>query len=300
MLFNILQELQNDSVRIWVTFLLKVECIMRFSERMGLSKPKMMQLDDMDDDLRNGLWNALYLTFFEDRDVSSATLVERIWIYFLKKPLDEKPFMAFNKPFIQNINEMAWIRKIFQKEKWYTVYDLVEFVANGKLIDQYNSNFDYFTTLINEVLKQELFGYRLINGVITPITSQDEIETIEEALESDHDQVKAHIRKALKKLSDRKNPDYRNSIKESISAVEAICKNITGESTLGKALNKINSRITLNPQLKDGLEKLYAYTNSQGGIRHSLMDEDNVSSADAKFMIVTCSAFCNYLTEKML
>lgn len=47
-----------------------------------------------------------------------------------------------------------------------------------------------------------------------------------------------HLTKALSLLSDRNKPDYRNSIKESISAVEATCKSLTGISTLDKALSK--------------------------------------------------------------
>lgn len=46
-----------------------------------------------------------------------------------------------------------------------------------------------------------------------------------------------HLQEALEKLSPSKS-DYRNSIKESISAVECLCREITGESTLDKALKK--------------------------------------------------------------
>ena len=44
-------------------------------------------------------------------------------------------------------------------------------------------------------------------------------------------------------MTDRKTPNYRNSIKESISAVEALCKIITEneKATLGKALKIIDN-----------------------------------------------------------
>ena len=41
--------------------------------------------------------------------------------------------------------------------------------------------------------------------------------------------------------------------------------------------------------------QLYGYTNDASGIRHSLTDEATISYADAKFMLVTCSAFVSYL-----
>ena len=44
----------------------------------------------------------------------------------------------------------------------------------------------------------------------------------------------------------------------------------------------------------------YGYTNDKTtGIRHALMDDTNAPTADeAIFMLVSCSAFINYLTKK--
>lgn len=53
-----------------------------------------------------------------------------------------------------------------------------------------------------------------------------------------------------------------------------------------------------HPALSESLGKLYAYTNDGDGIRHSLKDEKTVDSEDALFMLVTCSAFINYMSAK--
>ena len=37
----------------------------------------------------------------------------------------------------------------------------------------------------------------------------------------------------------------------------------------------------------------------QDGIRHALLDASNISSSDAKYMLVSCSAFINYVLGKM-
>lgn len=97
--------------------------------------------------------------------------------------------------------------------------------------------------------------------------------------------------------------DYHNSIKESISAVEALCRGKTGENTLGKALNQLEKKRVVIPKLlKTAFEKLYAYTNQEDtGIRHSLMDDDGTYTPiadEAIFMLVSCSAFVNYLRKK--
>ena len=71
-----------------------------------------------------------------------------------------------------------------------------------------------------------------------------------------------HLSEALKLFSDKEQPDYRNSIKESISAVEVLCRELTGESTLGNALKKLESQVVaIQSQLKEAFIKLYAYTN---------------------------------------
>jgi hypothetical protein len=105
----------------------------------------------------------------------------------------------------------------------------------------------------------------------------------------------------MKLLSDREDPDYRNSIKESISAVESACQTITGErkATLGDALNRIETHMHLHGALKSGFKKLYGYTSDEDGIRHAILDEKDISFSDAKYMLVSCSSFTNYLIGKV-
>jgi hypothetical protein len=43
---------------------------------------------------------------------------------------------------------------------------------------------------------------------------------------------------------------------------------------------------------------LYGYTSDTHGIRHALKDDSQPNAEDAKFMLVSCSAFVNYLVEK--
>ena len=43
---------------------------------------------------------------------------------------------------------------------------------------------------------------------------------------------------------------------------------------------------------------LYGYTSDENGIRHGGIDFTSVPAGDAKYMLVSCSAFVNYLIEK--
>lgn len=114
--------------------------------------------------------------------------------------------------------------------------------------------------------------------------------------------ARTHISTALQLLSDRENPDYRNSIKESISAVEAVCMVLVGDksASLGKALKRLEDNgIKIHPSLRSGFSSIYGYTSDQGGIRHAMIEEGSVvTQEDALFMLVSCSAFCHYLQQK--
>ena len=81
-----------------------------------------------------------------------------------------------------------------------------------------------------------------------------------------------------------------------------MCKIITGKdsATLGQALKVIEDHTTIQPKLKTAFEKFYEYTNNpQDGIRHASIDIPTPNFDDAKFMLVTCSAFVNYLKTKI-
>ena len=112
--------------------------------------------------------------------------------------------------------------------------------------------------------------------------------------------VNIHLSSALSKVSNKNNPDYRNSIKESISAIETIAKIISGDdkADLSKALSKLKDKIELHPALEQGFKKIYAYASDEDGIRHSIMEEKNLDKEDAIYMLVSCSAFVNYLIVK--
>lgn len=102
--------------------------------------------------------------------------------------------------------------------------------------------------------------------------------------------------RAVELLADRTTPDYPNSIKESISAVEAIVKKITGEGTLGAGLKKLEAAgLTIHPALRGAWSQMYGWTSDDNGIRHAGIEAANADQALAKYMLVTCSAFVSYL-----
>ena len=172
--------------------------------------------------------------------------------------------------------------------RYFSEFD--ETYINGSIFD-----------IANIYFEREYVGYRFVDGEIVPISDKYELAAIEEALSNKYKSVQGHIAKANHLLADRTNPDYENSIKESISAVEAICKIFTGakgkEATLGNMLKKLEEKgVKIHGGLKSAFNILYGYASDANGIRNA-GDIGGPSSTfeEAKFMLVSCSAFINYL-----
>ncbi|WP_157476838.1 hypothetical protein [Lysobacter sp. Root690] len=272
---------------------------MRFSERNGQSTIRTgIQFESMDDPLRNSLWNALQIfvwDIYSYDGINSQTsrsglnrFFRSLWIDFFLIPADTIPF--------RTRDAIASIREHFFTSKWFKVYDLIEFV-----IPTLEKNKGDFIKYCNKVLEREIAGYQIVGERVTPVTSVSEVRAIETALLQNVPGCSAqvHIQHSLDLLSKKPSPDYRNSIKESISAVESAVKYLTGDAsaTLGAALSKLSKQHPIHPSFEKGLKALYGYTSDANGIRHALTEQSNSTFSEAKFMLVVCSAFVNYLLE---
>lgn len=277
-----------------------------FSERYGIVKPRsVIQIGSMDDALRNGLWNVLDLRCWKPLSSSqmdddghpvmrdeARDLARAIWNLHLKLPIDQLDHKWWS-------DVVSTLRERFFKFTWNEVYDFLQFMVSQRPDED---DVGGFVEDCTEVMKREMSGYRFVGGLITRITSDEEIREIESAtaIPDPMKSVGTHVQTALKLMSDRKSPDYRNSIKESISAVEAICALITHneKATLDQCLHQLEEKVRLHAALKQAFVKLYGYTSDAEGIRHALMEEPTLTFDDAKFMLVCCSAFVNYVRAK--
>lgn len=280
---------------------------MKFSERYGYKKIReLVQIDSIDEPLRNALWSLLkihvwdhvyytsgvyggyYLSNESNRDLH--VLCERMWFNYFKKPLDQ-----LDSKWTKVLEQL---RTYFFQCEWYEAYDFIEFVANNYKRNNFR---DAFIQSCNKVLEKEVSAYRFLDGLISRITEQGQLEEIELALAKTRGPVQMHLRRALELLSNRDEPDYRNSIKESISAVEGLVAKTVGaeKGTLGQLIKKLEDEIDLHPALRTAFSSLYGYTNDEGGIRHAILESKTIGFEDAKFFLVVCSAFVNYVEAKV-
>ena len=262
---------------------------MKFSERMGIIPQKGLQINSIDSVLRNRMFNEFfsYIGFDEGAALYALDRIGQI-------------------TFDNEIQNRDALKKAFLSETpWCIPYDIYEFGIEGiiKYSGEELSSLQEHFECLNEILKQEQSAYRMVDGKFIRISNETELIEIKNALHSTFDSVDTHIQKALALYSDRKQPDYENSIKESISAVEAMCCIITGltggQATLGAALKKLEDNgVEIHGAMRSAFSQLYGYTSDQNGIRHGGIDFTNAPEEDARYMLVTCSAFVNYLKDK--
>ncbi len=282
---------------------------MGFAERNGFVKEKTVQVDEIDRRLRNRLYNMVH------RFSESSPMIHEELEYVVDR-------LGYQ---VESTTSRNWyiINTVLEGEDssipWYMPYEVIELFFEAKRLHckecEYRSDdsceycgytewFRNATTDINIMLEQEKSGYRLLNDKFVNIISDEELQEINKIIDSPYQAVKIHINKALALYSDRKKPDYENSIKESISAVESLCCIITGatgsQATLGSTLKKLekDGGVVIHGAMKTAFEKLYGYTSDSDGIRHGGIDFANAPAEDAKYMLVSCSAFINYLIEK--
>jgi len=268
----------------------------RFSQKIGITPlTKAMQIKSLDIETRNRLYNGLLLSYFVyprgrvygDYYGDSLDLIWKIWNDFFKNRRNQ--FSKYHDSWMKLLNDNFW------RWEWHYALDFIEFIVQTYKEENTNKQ---FMEDCNNVFTEESVPYRFVGKEIVPLTNEVEIAEIETALDSPFVPIQEHFGKALEHLSDRANPDYPNSIKESISAVECICQIIVGRRgiVLNRALNQLEeSGVEINNVLKRGFRQLYGWTSSDDGIRHAMMDLPSVDQDDARFMLVTCSAFVNYL-----
>lgn len=278
--------------------------MLSFSQRKGLVPVvELIQIDSMNDDLKNSIWNVLARCVWNEQgflngrydpyrnyiDGRMEQFSQTLWENFFKSPVDSRPS--------DNDDRLAVIRDSFFDFDWNEVYDFLEFVLSCDTVFA-----ESLSQELNRTLEREGSAYRVVGGIVVGITSEQETAMLDTALrDTRFAPVASHLNRALELLADRENPDYRNSIKESISAIESMAKIVANDpkATLAAALKALEKNGQMHTALKEGFLKLYGYTNDEDGIRHAMLEESKLTASDAKYFLMSCTSFANYLKAQL-
>ena len=273
-----------------------------FSERLGYSPKRDLRVESLDVDSRNRLWSIVWFhllgTYYGADPTGYRFIEDELWDRFYKKSRDEFP-----KRIDEQLNH---VKADFRSCPWHRAFDLLEFIAqnypdyeHGSFSEYKSATLNSFIEAVNIILEEEHSGYRFVGAAISPITSRVEVKEVGSALDSPGPSADL-LQKALEHLSNREQPDYRNSVKESISAVESMANLITGvkNPSLGQALPEVEKRLglKLHGAKRKALLSMYGWASDEA--RHGLLEESNLNQEDARFALIVCSAFVNYLKTK--
>ncbi|MGR8825410.1 AbiJ-NTD4 domain-containing protein [Leuconostoc mesenteroides] len=288
---------------------------MLFSERNGyLPANRIIQIDAIDDDLKNGLLNCLYtsIKFIENNNKQRQegfelsclqNFHEEFNIHVLNLTPDTFQLESFSDRLFTVLKYD--LDEQLSSDCWYLYYDAIEFSINW--IN--NNNFIHFDlessiSDINNIISRYGSGYRMSNSVeFFPVCTKASLDTIEQAHKTTFSGASYYIDKALNSMKNKTSPDYNSVIVESINAVEACFKHIVdGEKdgmTLGEAfkvLKKKNLNICLD--FLEPFNSIYGRI-SNLGLRHGKSKASNIktfSNSEAIFILTNCSALINYLS----
>lgn len=267
-------------------------CVKRYIE-MKNSYPELTK--EIPSEIKNVIYNVLY-GYAENNKSLFDRLDKIVWTDFSNEKIDEYERMKSDIGYY-------FLEIIDTSKNCIKLFSLIDFLLQEIVsLNEKEGNIPNFADELNRRFEKANFGYRIISNQITPITDSNEIKEIEEAVKNVSVNIKEHLNSAIYELSNLSNPNYRKSVNESISAVEAFCYKYTKETVLSDALKKINKKNNLHPQLIKAFENLYYYSSEKKtGIRHGRTVEDSKlvpTYYEAKFMLTACSAFINYIKGK--
>lgn len=265
-----------------------------FSERKGIKHlSDVVQIDNLNNRTRNRIYSATIELL--DKGNNKREFIEYIYTDIFSLTKNDIPISGMEFDIFSNYYEDVEKEILFNLRecKYNEVFDFIVGIIRGIQVENQKN---WYIEEVEKIFREENVNYKIIGENITDIIEEYEIMEVEETLNNPYNIVKKHYSKAIEKLY--KDRDFDNSIKESISSVEAMCQILTGnnKATLGDALKLLKDKI--HPAMKSAFEKLYGYTSDANGIRHSNgLGEGKSTFEEAKYMLISCSAFVNYLKE---
>jgi hypothetical protein len=186
----------------------------------------------------------------------------------------------------------------FNSGEWWILFDIFEFVFETP------GTFGIPSGVLSRLVNESLVGsaYLLVDWKFIERMADEQMDAVQSALHIPFSSARTHFERAFGAWRQRPQADPTEVVRESIHAVEATCKELCKDpnADLNKALTALHKKRPIHPVLKQAIEKLYAWTGDEDGIRHSLKGKTitKAEKAEAQFALVTCSALANYLIAR--
>lgn len=278
-----------------------------FSQRYGyVPLPDPMQMEQVSDDLRIEIWNAireilLSIRSYSLQEYSNECYFDEESSRFIERVLGRVLIIAEDEIDTTYDEVFSQFKTLILQGSFNEVLDLVEIVANNRppedgFVNRISNSFERCAAAY--WLDKSNFPYQFF-----PRSSKAQGEATQEAIKTIRDGgmegAATHLRDAAAHINAQQ---FADSISDSIHAVESVARQIDPKSkTLGPALNSLEKAgLIKHPALKEAFSKLYGYTSDEQGIRHALLEKNSpdVDLDEAMFMFGACASFAAYLVNK--
>lgn len=203
------------------------------------------------------------------------------------------------------------LRNLVMGISWYRFYDTVETVAEKLIIEDDDDNFAWgkpknesfsfsaYRQRVNELFSEYKVDWKMTPAGLLesplPLFLEEKIKDTEEKLADRYKPARAHYAKA-RAFALGSHRDAENSVKESISAIESVCRTFyPGAATLGDALKMMKKDGSVSPMLITVIDKFYAYANAEPAVRHGSDRASSVLEYDAELALHFAAAFIRTL-----
>lgn len=194
------------------------------------------------------------------------------------------------------------VQDLVQNCAWYKVYDIIESIHRRMVendASRYGTDAERFAAEMNAIFVEDGIGWQLVEGQI--VTRGDEaFESVVHAAgaaltETGRPTAAGHIHEALQDLSRRPVADLAGAIYHAMGALEAVARDVTGDSkaTLGEVLKR-NPGLLPKP-LDAALEKVWGFASNEA--RH-VEEGREPSREEAELIVGLAAVLATYLTRK--
>ncbi len=261
--------------------------------------PSQLALGEINQELRAYVWDIIYTSILKDVKHSSVGGVWP-WVDGRWKAILTDKHVRMDHGFADELNLAAkvavpQIAEVVKRGDYIRFFGFVQFVVRHRDCPS------GFENAVRQALSTARAAYRLDNKTIFPVVGTEDYDVVKLAFDAvnnaAYNGAREHLRAASAQLT---AGDWARSVHESVSAVESVVRMLTESNNVSDALKRLDQKRVIHPGLRLALDKLYAYSSDEQGVRHALLNQTNanVDETDALFMFGACASFVTYLIGK--
>lgn len=233
-------------------------------------------------------------------DDGAGTLTEYRIYRGLSVAINQRHFQLLTEDDIYEFFTSDLLVGLLQDCKWHEILSLIE-VSVAKM--------GVKPTEVNALLAYHNIGYALVQhpkSWLVEVKYESVVQEVERAIEATrpYPKISELLKAARKSLSDPKNIEVENSIKNSMQAIEGFVidwldqKHGKKASTLGEAVKFLKKMSGYDQHVIEALHQFYIFRNRTPNVGHGSVKNAPVDANEALLFNDMAASFINYFARK--